>query len=212
MFMKKYLSLFLLAAVLAGVLTLTACGGELDGALVGEWEWEEITLINLIFEEGGRGRRNWDIDNFETYRWTTNGDRLTINRDSHPRDELRNERWTYTLSNNNNTLTIQSQQRNETHRVYRYYRVMFEQAFVGLWEFRDDTDYFLAFDANGSGRRNWFTHNDAFTWTTSGGHHLSMADGDYLDRWTFNLTNGENTLTITSRDEPGLVYVYNRVR
>ena len=109
--MKK---LFVFAGVLAlltGVLVLTACGGGgRDEALLGNWSWE-LTGDTKTFNDDGTGTRTF-FGEPDPFTWSTNGDRLNINRDSAARGETRNERWTYTISGN--TLTIESRQEDLT--------------------------------------------------------------------------------------------------
>ncbi|MCL2189046.1 MAG: hypothetical protein FWC16_08830 [Defluviitaleaceae bacterium] len=209
--MKKYALAFLLVMIFA--LALTACGGTRDPLLVGEWAWDEFSPIRLVFEEDGTGERNWQLEEFENLQWVTNNTRLSLRREQHPRDEVRTERWTYTLSNNGQTLTIQSQQRNEGHRIYTYHRVGQDNSFVGEWLFWDAPEFFLSFSANGTGYRNWHMDAPDFRWDTSGGVSLTILDELYYEHWEYVFSNDFNTVTLTGRDEDGtpFIYTYDRV-
>ncbi|MCL2604216.1 MAG: hypothetical protein FWD90_07035 [Defluviitaleaceae bacterium] len=212
--MKKKFIFILFTTILTGMLTLSACGGR-DEALTGEWAWCEFSEVKLIFDEDGTGIRNWSSEVFEGYRWSTSGERLVINLDEVTQGQTRSERWTYTLSDNGNTLTIQSQHRDETDVIFTYYRVIYEPALAGMWEYLDEPVYYLDLNATGTGRRNWYTELDDYdpiTWTASGGHRLFITDGYFYDRWTYRLSSDNNTLTLFNIDEPEVVYIYNRKR
>jgi len=117
--MKKFLTVFGIIALLVGVFSLTACGGgEQDSNLVGTWEWEFLDEWTYIFNADGTGSRGIPGVDFESFSWSTAGDRLNINRDSAPSGEISNERWTYTLSGNR--LTLHSQQ--DSSMLYNYNR------------------------------------------------------------------------------------------
>ena len=106
--MKKFFIAICVVALLAGALTLTACGGSQDEALVGVWEWDMGPAFTYTFRADGTGSRGVPGIEYETFRWSTSGDRLNVNRDQSASGEIRNERWTYTISGNR--LTIDSRQ------------------------------------------------------------------------------------------------------
>ena len=182
---------------------LASCGDGLDEGLVGTWAWAGHAPINLVFGADGRGERNWHVEQFEGYRWTAGGSRLSIRRDSAPRGETTLERWTYTLSDDGNTLVIQSQNRQELHRVYTYHRVVFDDGLVGRWIMWELPAVFIAFDAAGVGVRNWLevtTQEDGFGWQSSGGVHLAIIDDDGFEHWEYRL-EGTDTLYLFGEGE-----------
>jgi len=116
--MKKLLAVVALLVFALGALTLVSCSSEQDEAVVGTWNLEGLDSYRYVFNEDGTGSRGGGIFEVETFRWSTSGDRLNINRDEAARGEIRNERWTYSISGN--TLTIDSQQ--ESGLVFRLSR------------------------------------------------------------------------------------------
>ena len=111
--MKRFFVIFGVVALLVGVLSLTACGGgEQDPALVGTWDFAIAPGIwTYTFDADGRGSYTMFTLEGEisgTFRWSTDGDRLNINRDNAPSGEIRNERWSYHF--HGDTLHITSQQ------------------------------------------------------------------------------------------------------
>ena len=119
--MKRLFMLIGVLALLVGGLALTACGGnsgEQDARLVGTWEWEFLDEWRYVFNGDGTGDRGMPGIETETFSWSTDGDTLTIRRDSVPSGEIRNERWTYTISGTR--LTIHSQ--DDASILYNYNR------------------------------------------------------------------------------------------
>jgi len=95
--MKKVLSVFVVIALLISALALTGCSsGDQDERLVGRWNWVNSEFTFIRFNEDGTGTRNWN--GTQTFRWSTNGDRLNINLDESPgRRYIQNERWNFTI-------------------------------------------------------------------------------------------------------------------
>lgn len=94
--MKKWACVWLV--LLVGAFALAGCAGQ-DDDLVGTWHWEEDSGFYITFHDDGTGSRNWFGE--ETFRWSTSGSRLNINRDENPGgDYVQNERWDYTLTRN----------------------------------------------------------------------------------------------------------------
>jgi len=115
--MKKFIFTACFTILFAGValFALSACGSR-DDALVGTWEWDEASIFIYTFNADGSGSRGVPGVEYETFSWSTSGDRLNINRDT--RDEfIRNERWTYTISGNR--LTIDNRQTDD---IFSYIR------------------------------------------------------------------------------------------
>jgi len=116
--MKKIVTLLMLALMIAGTMALTACSSdEHDEALVGTWRWDQMSDLYYVFNADGSGYRDFGTGH-DSFSWSTSNDRLNINRDSAPSGEIRNERWTYTISGN--ILTLDSQQ--ETGAIFSYIR------------------------------------------------------------------------------------------
>lgn len=212
--------IWFLMVLMAGGLLLAGCAtGELDERLPDEWKFRYHPGFRLVFYEDGAGRRNWQTASevFETYRWATNDETLRITRDNPARNERRIERWTYNFTNNENTLTIRSQDEGDI--IYTYDRIIQTQALIGRWEYSNAPSFFMEFDANGRIRRNWdWEIVDEFDWRTAYGGRLSIindrpfATGFYFERWTYTLSDNNNTLTIRELDVPGVLFVYHRAQ
>ena len=150
--MKRILTIASVFVLMIGALVLTGCGGGSgqDEALVGTWylSGSNDSHTTYVFNSDGTGSRSAYQFN-ETFRWTTNGDRLNVNRDNAPSGEIRNERWTYTVGGAGNSLTLDSQQ--ETGWRFNYARVEQDNSLVGNWNLYD---FFYVFNANGTGAFN----------------------------------------------------------
>ena len=108
--MRKFVSFFMVVVLLVGVVALTGCGGGRGGDenLVGTWTWDMDSSFRYVFNADGTGTRGF-TGAIESFTWSTrSGDELRINRNNAPAGEIRNERWTYTISGD--TLTIDSRQ------------------------------------------------------------------------------------------------------
>ena len=118
--MKK---LKLLVLILPMVLILAACGGTVgttaanisrsddrDSNLFGLWRWESYTIWRYIFNEDGTGERGVNGVQIENFTWNTSGDvlRIDLTGELIMENQLRNERWMYTISGN--TLVLSSLQ------------------------------------------------------------------------------------------------------
>ena len=87
---------------------------------------------------------------------------------------------------------------------------------TGNWVWNDDGITPLNFNADGTGNRDWWGLPDNFDWSVNGENlDKDMTSGFVVDngflrgeRWTFEI-NGNN-LTISSRQEAGLVFHYTR--
>jgi len=108
--MRKIIIAVSIIVLAVGALGLTACGGgDQDPAVVGTWEWDFFPDHFYTFNADGSGSRG-GVPGIadETFTWSTSGDRLNIRRDTVGSGEIRNERWTYSISGG--SLTIESQQ------------------------------------------------------------------------------------------------------
>lgn len=105
--MKKIAKIFSLTVVaLFAVVILTACGGDIDENLVGTWGWEDAPIWAYTFNEDGTGFRGIlgsEID----FTWNVNNGELRITCPERLFN-VRNERWSYTISGN--VLTLSSLQ------------------------------------------------------------------------------------------------------
>jgi hypothetical protein len=120
--MKKILPGFILLSLIVGGVTFFAnrFRSEPDPYLVGVWAQSDAPVYRMEFDENGTGQRNWATASeiYETFRWSTREGRLNIRRDLIPPGERRNERWAYTLTDDGNTLTVQSPQSEDITLVY----------------------------------------------------------------------------------------------
>ena len=119
--MRKALYFLLIVLLVGGMMSLTGCiggNGEQDEALVGQWVWDGDSTYVYDFNSDGTGQRGGGHFGVETFTWSTSGDELRINRDQAARDEIRNERWNYTISGD--VLTIESRQ--EAGMIFSYTR------------------------------------------------------------------------------------------
>ncbi|MCL2855768.1 MAG: hypothetical protein FWE21_09165 [Defluviitaleaceae bacterium] len=97
-----------------GLALLTGCGDRpvpvtADNPLIGTWDFPGIPGF-YVFNADGTGNRGLGLDFFD---WWTDGDLLAMNMTSgyaHSGRYINNERWTFTLSDNDNTLRINSRQ------------------------------------------------------------------------------------------------------
>jgi len=208
--MKKFASTVLLCLFLTGALLLTACGSQQDEAVVGTWHLSDDSLgafVTYVFDADGTGSRAHELGR-ETFRWSTSGTRLNVNRDSAPSGEIRNERWTYTITGNQ--LVIDSQQ--ETGWVFTYHHAAHDSNLVGTWLWYDDFEY--VFNVGGTGHRQGADiPHEPFTWATAGPALIMTFDdvaifGVMLERWAYNISG--NTLSLDSLQADGLVFDYTR--
>jgi len=79
---------------------------------------------------------------------------------------------------------------------------------MGLWLWDEDSNYELYFGTDGRGERGFTTNRamEVFYWGTADGDHLLIETDSKVESWTFTVTG--NTLTIESRQIPGMVYSY----
>ncbi|MDR2166950.1 MAG: hypothetical protein LBE35_03750 [Clostridiales bacterium] len=96
---------------------------------------------------------------------------------------------------------------------------------VGTWIWNDCPNIPpstpITFNSNGTGNRDWFSGflggaPEHFDWTINGNHLvIDITRGFAIDagfatreNWTVNISG--NSMTISSLDEPGLIYFYTR--
>jgi len=113
----KYFLIALLVTVMSGA--LTAHADNPDSELVGTWGWDNMHEWVYVFNGDGTGTRGVAGD-MESFTWATAGaDELRLDRGAGiPSDEIRNERWRYTISRD--VLTLDSLQ--EAGLSYSYIR------------------------------------------------------------------------------------------
>ena len=201
---------------------------EFSEALLDAWLWYDDFDFIYFFDVDGMGVRGFS-DGEEEFQWRTSGDTLLIETD------IGAEGWTFTIQGD--ILTLDSLQ--EQGLSFSYFRVgsdlyyeIFDEFFadfdfgfdfdtdelvgtvidmdlVDIWVWYDNNTYFLAFDDDGFGMRGFYPDLDLFAWGTQDGDHLMISIGRFLENWTFTIDG--DTLTIDSRDEPGLTFSYFRM-
>ncbi|MCL2235001.1 MAG: hypothetical protein FWB98_00995 [Defluviitaleaceae bacterium] len=108
---------FVLPALLLvfGLAIFTGCGDRpvpvtADNPLIGTWDWPGLPGF-YVFNADGTGNRGNGMDHFD---WWTDGNLLAMNMTSgvtrDTRGVINNERWDFTLTDNGNTLRIDSRQ------------------------------------------------------------------------------------------------------
>lgn len=204
--MKK---LFLLLSVLLLSAAFTACGSEeQDPYLVGIWLWDTDSFYHYNFHEDGTGERVFP-EFTETFTWSTNGDRLTINRDTPGYNEIENERWTYLIENG--TLTIDSQHEEGIQWIYFAQNTEHHPDLTGTWSWALDESYTIILNENGTGTRG--PANEAITWASSALtlqiYSPNRTHGRRGEVWAFTI--GEDTLTLESLQEEDIITDYFRV-
>ncbi|MCL2521527.1 MAG: DUF5640 domain-containing protein [Erysipelotrichales bacterium] len=208
--MKK---LFGIIILIFGIFLLTGCNaGEINQDFVGTWEWLHGPEWRYVFNADGTGNRGVPGDT-ETFSWSTNNDRININRNQAASGEIRNERWSFIISGN--SLTLNSLQ--EAGLSFSYIRRLDGQQnplIIGIWQMNFDLSLHYIFKADGTGERGFDgSEMEAFTWSTSN-NHLNMdmiyQNQNYIrnERWTFTVS--ENVLTISSLQEAGLTISFVR--
>jgi len=103
----KYLLMAILVAVMS--LALTASASSTDSELAGTWAWDHMHEWVYVFNADGTGTRGVEGE-MESFTWTIAGtNELRLDRGAGiPAGEIRNERWTYSISGD--VLTIDSLQ------------------------------------------------------------------------------------------------------
>jgi hypothetical protein len=206
--------LILLLVLATAVFTSCGGGGVQDENLVGIWRWDEYGGFTYIFHADGTGVRGFNSQvhgvEVETFRWNARDGRLNINRDDAPRNEIRNERWDYTIENY--TLTINSRQ--ERGMTYSYLLDSGQQdnTLFGTWVWNEDTDYTFIFNADGTGTRGYVGDYETFFWSSTGNrldiNSPFLVWGVECERRTFTVSG--NNLNLNSQQAVGLVFDYTR--
>jgi len=156
------------------LLTLAGCDslnpsrdGEIDASLVGIWFWDDNSGFEYLFNDDGTGIRGWPSEP-SPFTWSTNGSTLNIvcQGDS-AMFGVRNERWTYTVANNNLTL-ISQQSRNMS---YSYIRdgVLGDvvQELIGTWFWDESIFWTYVFYEDGTGLVGWAFEEFEIKWGVS---------------------------------------------
>ncbi|MCL2363310.1 MAG: hypothetical protein FWC71_01450 [Defluviitaleaceae bacterium] len=206
--MKKYFKYLLAMATLLFVLTglLTGCGGgEIYEDLVGRWQSTQSMAMMFTFNEDGTGSRRG-----ETFTWSVSGDTLRINRDRQyvESGEIRNERWTFTIGDNQ-TLRLSSQQ--ERGFILNFNQVgIVDPALASTWEWNDDPTWRYVFGEAGGGNRGFEGDVNHFIWGMVNGQLRIFALGatNVTDSWNVTITG--NTLRLQNTRNASEVFYYTR--
>jgi hypothetical protein len=202
----------IIAAVLL-VLGLTACGvsGQ-NEELAGNW----IAQYGYLLELNADGNGSRAIDGFgrENFTWTADSSRFHLSREHAGTDEIRNERWSFTLEADRLTITSR-QDRSVIPRVY--YRAPNQQdsALVGTWAFEYYADWTYTFNADGTGSRS-VTPQENFYWSTYGGrlniNSTELYFGLEWEMWAFSINGDILTLDAMQAEETGGDWLFRYIR
>jgi len=216
--MRKNISYLAILLLTISLLMLTGCdalnpseeGGEIDTALVGVWFWDDNSGFEYVFYEDGTGIRGWPGE-ASPFTWSTRGSTLNILcQGETPMFRVRNERWTYTLTNDRLRLTSQ-QSRNMS---YSYIRDgVFgdvEQELVGTWFWDESIFWTRVFHEDGTGTAGWTFEKFEFIWGVTGNVLRIERLGELpkytnrIDTWRFYIEDG--LLHITGPDGDAFSY------
>ena len=190
--------------------------------LTGQWRWQEDDYFFMVFSEHGTGQRNWD--GIEHFSWFTSGNLLM--KDMWHTFDFSD--WFFTI--NGDVLTIESVDDPSLVFVYIWYGevldssgndISWESIFnqpmqvvtdqlIGDWKWQNDNGFFLTFNEDGTGQRNWSGDTDNFRWSAS----LFFITKEILDDegnvistedWWWNVFG--DTLSITHRN---ITFIYIR--
>jgi len=213
---SKYLLMLLLVS--AATLAFTGCNGagsgEVKPELVGTWMWNDYTRWAYILNEDGTGTRGIPGD-VQHITWGVSGNTLHINREGDvPRDEIRNERWEFTLTDDQ--LFLNNRQTRGDSRSY-YYTLAgvlgeVNQSLVGTWAWVEGVQWTYVFNEDGTGTRGWTGETDNFHWGVVDGvvrmeMQGALAAGMFRNEWWAYRIDDE-VLRLESRHVAGYEMAY----
>ena len=188
---KKMLALF--AILMLGVVTLTACGSNIDERLVGTWIWDANSNYQLILEEDGTGRWIGVQDDIE---WSIRGGDLRLDSDDY------RSTWEFDFNESESELTIDRSDDYEG--SFTYINTEDISEFVGIWAWDVDSSFQLIFEANGTGQ--WIGVVDSFEWEYVSGELILTVNG-LVDIWSAVIEGDSFILTSLQEDDVEWTYI-----
>ena len=205
--MKKLVFLFLLLFLF---LFPAACSTYVHEGLVGTWYLElpgSPYFISITFNDDATGTRSNGLSD-ELFAWGARRDNLHISRRVYLPGEIRDERWTFFLGDDQ--LVIASRQ--VAAMDYLFNRADLNQSLAGMWE---NNYHLINLHPNGIGQRHVLYTGEVETlrWSTGGGVLNFRFDGlgslgMMHERWAYTVT--ANSFTIVSQQADNFVLTYVR--
>jgi len=206
--MKKCIRYVMMVALMVCVGFLTACGGggEIYEGLVGRWQAPGNMGVIYRFNEDGTGRRT--IGTGESFTWSVSGDTLRINRDREyvGSNEIRNERWTFSIGANRR-LNLSSQQQSGLTLNLDQVGIV-DPLFLGTWEWNEYPAWRYVFNDTGGGNRGIEGNTDSFSWGIAGDQLRIFVASGLSDSWYATIEG--DTLRLENTQDPSEFYYYTR--